>query len=59
MVTLRPYQAEAIEAILAAERRGIRRPLLALPTGCGTPVIFAPLTRQRGGRALVVSIVPH
>src|SRR5918999_1429395 len=54
MLTLRPYQKEAIEAILAAEVCGVRRPLLALPTGCGKTVIFAHLIAQRDGRSLVL-----
>ena len=51
---LRPYQQEAIDAIVAAEVRGIRRPLLALPTGTGKTVVFAHLIQQRGGRSLVL-----
>jgi ATP-dependent helicase IRC3 len=51
---LRPYQEEALDAIVAAEARGIRRPLLALPTGTGKTVVFAHLIRQRGGRSLVL-----
>jgi ATP-dependent helicase IRC3 len=54
MLSLRPYQKEAIEAILAAEVCGVRRPLLALPTGTGKTVIFAHLIRQREGRCLVL-----
>jgi ATP-dependent helicase IRC3 len=54
MLSLRPYQSEAIEAILKAETQGIRRPLLALPTGTGKTVIFADLIRQRQGRSLVL-----
>src|SRR6266542_4477049 len=50
---LRPYQTEAIAAIEDAERRGVRRPLLGLPTGTGKTVIFAALIRRRGGSALV------
>src|SRR5918999_5255515 len=54
MLTLRPYQTEAIEAILAAEVCGVRRPLVALPTGTGKTVIFAHLIGQRQGRSLVL-----
>jgi superfamily II DNA or RNA helicase len=52
---LRPYQAEAIAAIEDAERRGVRRPLLGLPTGTGKTVIFAALIRRRSGSALVLA----
>jgi len=52
---LRPYQSEAIAAIEDAERRGVRRPLLGLPTGTGKTVIFAALIRRRGGKALVLA----
>src|SRR6266511_3997838 len=52
---LRPYQTEAIAAIEDAERRGVRRPLLGLPTGTGKTVIFAALIRRRGGSALVLA----
>jgi ATP-dependent helicase IRC3 len=51
---LRPYQQEALDAIVAAEVRGIRRPFLALPTGTGKTVVFAHLIQQRGGRSLVL-----
>jgi superfamily II DNA or RNA helicase len=52
---LRPYQLEAIAAIEEAHRRGVRRPLLGLPTGTGKTVIFADLIRKRGGCALVLA----
>ena len=54
MLTLRPYQTEAIEAVLAAESGGIRRPLVALPTGTGKTVIFADLISKRYGRSLIL-----
>jgi superfamily II DNA or RNA helicase len=54
-LTPRPYQREAVAAILAAATRGVRRPLLALPTGTGKTIVFALLVRQRGGRALVLA----
>lgn len=52
---LRPYQLEALEAIDAAQRRGLRRVLLALPTGAGKTVIFSSLVAQHSGRALVLA----
>ncbi|HKW92682.1 MAG TPA: DEAD/DEAH box helicase [Methylomirabilota bacterium] len=53
-LALRAYQIEALEAVEQAEARGIRRQVLALPTGCGKTVIFAELIRRRSGRALVL-----
>jgi superfamily II DNA or RNA helicase len=35
MVTLRPYQLEAKEAVLAEWEKGRKKTLLSLPTGCG------------------------
>jgi superfamily II DNA or RNA helicase len=40
MFQLRPYQAEAKQAILAAWDEGYRKTLLVLPTGCGKTVVF-------------------
>ncbi len=54
MIALRPYQTEAIQSILAAEQRGLRRPLIALPTGTGKTVVFSHLIAQRPGRSLVL-----
>jgi len=34
-LTPRPYQYEAVAALLAATARGVQRPLLVLPTGTG------------------------
>lgn len=53
-VVLRPYQVEALDAIAAAEERGVRRVLVALPTGAGKTVVGAELIRRSGGRALVL-----
>lgn len=55
MVTLRPYQSEALAAIDDAYRAGVRRQLLALPTGGGKTVVFSELLRSRPGRALVLA----
>lgn len=54
-VQLRPYQHEALAAIEAAEQRGIRRPLVALPTGTGKTILFSALIASRPGRALVLA----
>ena len=54
-ITPRPYQREAVHAILEAHEQGIRRPLVALPTGSGKIIIFALLAQQRGGRTLVLA----
>src|SRR4051812_14738774 len=52
--SLRDYQTDAITAVQAAESCGIRRPLVALPTGTGKTVIFASLIAQRPGRSLIL-----
>jgi ATP-dependent helicase IRC3 len=54
-LTPRPYQHEAVAALLAAAARGVRRPLLVLPTGTGKTIIFALLVQRRGGRALILA----
>ncbi|MBT9258191.1 MAG: DEAD/DEAH box helicase [Clostridiales bacterium] len=60
MLTLRPYQEEALHAIRNAWKEGVRRMLLALPTGAGKTVIFAHAIARRGqalrkGLALVLA----
>jgi ATP-dependent helicase IRC3 len=55
-VALRPYQVEAIEAIeTRLAEGGVRRPLVALPTGTGKTVVFSSLIRRRGGTALILA----
>lgn len=54
-VQLRDYQVEAVDAVEEAFARGVRRPLVALPTGTGKTVVFSELIRRRGGRALVLA----
>ena len=55
MITLRPYQAEAVAAIEKAAGAGVQRPLLALPTGTGKTIVFADLIKKRQGRALILA----
>ncbi len=53
--TLRPYQREAIEAVLTARQQGLRRMLISLPTGAGKTVIFAHLARLAKRQVLVLA----
>src|SRR3989449_10879737 len=51
----RPYQYEAVAALLAASAHGVRRPLLVLPTGTGKTIVFALLVQRRRGRSLILA----
>jgi superfamily II DNA or RNA helicase len=51
----RPYQYEAVAALLAATARGVHRPLLVLPTGTGKTIVFALLVQRRQGRSLILA----
>lgn len=55
---LRPYQIEAVEAILNQWREGIKKTLLVLPTGTGKTIVFAEVIRRailEGGRVLILA----
>src|SRR5213592_1205348 len=54
-LTPRPYQHEAVAALLAAAARGVQRPLLVLPTGTGKTIVFALLVQRRRGRSLILA----
>jgi len=54
-VRLRDYQREAVSAILEARSQGIRRMVVALPTGAGKTVIFAELIRRARADVLVLA----
>lgn len=53
--TLRPYQKEAIDAILQARRQGKKRLLVCLPTGAGKTVIFSKLVQLAKRDVLVLA----
>ncbi|HET9956784.1 MAG TPA: DEAD/DEAH box helicase [Polyangiaceae bacterium] len=55
MLSLRPYQQQAIDAVLAARRRGVRRLLVCLPTGAGKTVIFSRLAQLAQRQVLVLA----
>jgi ATP-dependent helicase IRC3 len=54
---LRNYQTQALEAILEAEKRDIRRSLVVIPTGGGKTVIFShlPIIRPNSTPMLVLA----
>lgn len=54
-ITLRDYQHEAVEAILAAPVQGYDRVLAAMPTGSGKTIVLARVIQRRPGRALVLA----
>src|SRR4029453_3024773 len=54
-LTPRPYQYEAVAALLAASARGVQCPLLVLPTGTGKTIVFALLVQRRRGRSLILA----
>jgi len=47
MITLRPYQQEALDAINSFYDKGINRQLIVLPTGAGKTVIFSHLPKVK------------
>lgn len=59
MFQLRPYQAEAKQAILSAWDTGYRKTLLVLPTGCGKTVVFSSVTENQVGKGHRVLIMAH
>ena len=54
-LSLRPYQKEAISAVLAARNDGHKRLLITLPTGAGKTVIFSELCRLAQRTVLVLA----
>ena len=59
MFQLRPYQAEAKQAILTAWDEGYRKTLLVLPTGCGKTVVFSSVTETQVNKGHRVLIMAH
>lgn len=53
--TLRPYQRDAITAVIAARKRGISRQVISLPTGAGKTVIFSRLASLARHPVLVLA----
>lgn len=55
MITPRPYQSEAVKAILDAVKRGVRRQLVSLPTGTGKTIVFALLAKLLNVPTLILA----
>ncbi len=54
-LSLRPYQTAAVQAVVAARKRGVRRMVLVLPTGAGKTVVFAHLSALAQQPVLVLA----
>ncbi len=55
---LRPYQYEAMNAVLSQWKDGNSKTLLVLPTGCGKTIVFAKIAEEcvkRGKRVLILA----
>lgn len=55
---LRPYQAEAKDAIFQTWDSGVKRTLLVLPTGCGKTIVFSKVAEEcvrHGDRVLILA----
>jgi DNA repair protein RadD len=59
MLTLRPYQENAIAAIKAAYLAGFKSPLYQLPTGGGKSLIFIEIATRAAARGKRVAICLH
>ena len=56
MMSLRPYQEKAKEAVLSEWQDGRRKTLLVLPTGTGKTIVFASVTEDmvRAGKRVLI-----
>ncbi len=56
-ITLRPYQQEALDSIVASENNGVSKQLVVLPTGAGKTILFShlPLIRKNTLPMLVLA----
>lgn len=59
MFQLRPYQAEAKQAVLSAWSEGYQKTLLVLPTGCGKTVVFSSVAEEQVNKGHRVLIMAH
>ncbi|MGL5947648.1 MAG: DEAD/DEAH box helicase [Aeromonas sp.] len=57
MFTLRPYQADAVQAVIEHFRHSHAPAVVVLPTGAGKSLVIAELARKARGRVLVLAHV--
>lgn len=59
MLPLRPFQREALDAVVKAHSEGVRRPAVVLPTGAGKTFLFSHLAAEHhaatGRRTLILT----
>jgi len=58
VISLRPYQQEAVESIIAGWDNGCKKLLLVLPTGTGKTIVFSSVVNEcvkRGKRVLIMA----
>jgi superfamily II DNA or RNA helicase len=55
MIEPRPYQKEAVKAVLEARKRGVTRQLEVLPTGAGKTLVFGMLAREMNVPTIVLA----
>ena len=58
MYQLRPYQQQAVDAVIRYFRKRHEPALLVLPTGAGKSLVIAELARLAKGRVLVLAGQP-
>lgn len=59
ILTLRPYQQQAVHDLRIALRAGARAPLLVCPTGAGKTVIMADILRSLSSRGRSAMVLVH
>ena len=55
MLQPRPYQTEALNAVMQKYKDGVKRQLVSLPTGCGKTIIFGLVAEAMKTRTLVLA----
>lgn len=55
MLQPRPYQTEALNAVLKSYKDGVKRQLVSLPTGCGKTIIFGLVAEAFRTKTLVLA----